>query len=63
MAFGPRSEQMLVRIYKVMIKEYDPDDAAKSIAEDWERDSAGTGSLSRKKFCDAFFELADTVRS
>ena len=35
----------------------------KSIAEDWRRDTRGKDSLSRKAFCDAFFELADTWTS
>ena len=51
---------MLHRIYKVMIKDYDARDADASIAEDWARDSNGGHGLSRKQFCNAFFELADT---
>ena len=50
---------MLRRIYKVMIREFDSDDCDKCIAEDWERDAKGKDKLSRKLFCDAFFELAD----
>ena len=51
---------MLRRIYRVMIKGYDPVDAEKTIAEDWKNDSRGADTLSRKRFMDAFFELADT---
>ena len=51
---------MLRRIYRVMIKGYDPVDAEKTIAEDWKNDSHGADTLSRKRFMDAFFELADT---
>ena len=50
---------MLRRIYRVMIKDFDPVDCEMSIADDWRRDSKGHDSLSRKAFCDAFFELAD----
>ncbi len=49
---------MLRRIYRVMIKSYDPVDAEKTIAEDWKNDSRGAPTLSRKRFMDAFFELA-----
>ena len=51
---------MLRRIYRVMIKNFDPVDAEKTIAEDWKNDSKGAPTLSRKRFMDAFFELADT---
>ena len=51
---------MLRRIYRVMIKDFDPDECERSIAEDWARDTKGKETLSRKLFCDAFFELADT---
>ncbi len=49
---------MLRRIYRVMIKEFDPDDCERCIAEDWQRDAKGKDKLTRKAFCDAFFELA-----
>lgn len=51
---------MLRRIYRVMIKQFDAADAEKTIAEDWKSDSKGAPTLSRRRFCDAFFELADT---
>ena len=40
-------------------KQWDPEDAAKSIEEDWENDSRGEGMLTRAAFCDAIFELCD----
>ena len=51
---------MLRRVYRLMIKDFDPVDCEKCIADDWERDTRGKGHLSRKYFGDAFFELADT---
>ena len=51
---------MLRRIYRVMIKDFDPADCERCIAEDWARDAKGKDLLTRKAFCDAFFELADT---
>ena len=47
---------MLRRIYRVMIRTFDPADAEKTIAEDWRNDCKGAPTLSRKRFCDAFFE-------
>ena len=47
---------MLKRVYRIMIKEFNAEEAESAIAQDWERDSRGTGGLSRKLFCDAFFE-------
>ena len=52
---------MLRRIYRVMIRDFDAADCERCIAEDWERDARGKDALSRKLFCDAFFELADNV--
>ena len=49
---------MLRRIYRVMIRKYDPEEAEKAIAEDWKNDAKGADVLRRKQFCDAFFELA-----
>lgn len=51
---------MLRRIYRVMIKAYDEADADRAIAQDWLNDTKGAETLNRKRFCDAFFELADT---
>jgi hypothetical protein len=48
---------MLRRIYRVMIQGYNDDEAAKTIAEDWRNDTKGEAGLSRRRFCDAFFEL------
>ena len=52
---------MLRRVYRVMIKRFDANECERSIADDWVRDCKGAQALSRKRFCDAFFELADTV--
>lgn len=41
-----------------MIKTFDPEECDHCIAEDWARDTKGVGKLTRKAFCDAFFELA-----
>jgi len=51
---------MLKRIYRVMIAKYDETEADEAIAEDWERDAKGAEALTRRRFQDAFFELADT---
>ena len=51
---------MLRRIYRLMIKDFDEAACDASISEDWARDAKGAETLSRKRFCDAFFELADT---
>ena len=51
---------MLKRVYRVMIGKYDEAEAERAIAEDWMRDAKGSDSLSRRRFQDAFFELADT---
>ena len=48
------------RLYRVMLKEYDAVDAEATISEDWRRDAKGSSELTRKGFCDSFFELADT---
>ena len=50
---------MMKKIYKVMIDEYDEDDALECAEEDWEKDAQGSTALSRELFCDAIFELAD----
>ena len=34
-------------------------DAAAAIAEDWKTDSAGEPRLSKTRFCDSLFEVAD----
>ncbi|KOO22721.1 hypothetical protein Ctob_008296 [Chrysochromulina tobinii] len=51
---------MLKRVYRVMIKNYNEVEAEQSIAEDWVRDAKGKDWLTRKQFQDALFELADT---
>lgn len=54
--------QLYMRIYKVMLEEWDPEatEADESIEEDWEKDAQGGDSLSRELFFDSLFELADT---
>jgi hypothetical protein len=54
---------MMIRVYKLMIKAYDADDARKSIAEDWANDSKGAKTISRKGVFDSFFELADACEA
>ena len=51
---------MLKRVYRVMIRNYNEVEAEQSIAEDWVRDAKGKDWLTRKQFQDALFELADT---
>ena len=55
---------MMRKIYRVVIEEYDEEDATACAEEDWEKDAKGETTLSREMFGDALFELADTwVRS
>ena len=49
---------MLRRVYRVMIRNYDPVEAERAIEEDWRNDTKGADVLTRKRFCDSFFELA-----
>ena len=51
---------MMKKLYRILIEEYDEDDATVCADEDWERDTRGEGELRREPFCDALFELADT---
>jgi hypothetical protein len=45
-----------------IIANFDGADADRCIAADWEADTLGTGGpLTQAAFCDALFELADTV--
>lgn len=52
--------ELLRRVYRVLIEEWDPADAEECIAEDWQNDAKGEGQLGREGFMDALFELADT---
>lgn len=54
-----RYEQISLRIYKAMIETYDEDEARSSAAQDWAQDCRGECVLSRERFMDAMFELAD----
>lgn len=47
------------KIYKAMIETYDEMEATASANEDWERDCKGEPHLTRERFGDAMFELAD----
>ena len=48
---------MMKKLYKVMIEEYDEDDAIACAEEDWETDAKGAASLNREAFCHAIFEV------
>ena len=50
---------MMKKMYRVMIEEYDEEDAEECAKEDWEKDVRGGTALGREAFCDALFELAD----
>ena len=54
---------MMKRIYRIMLRAYDEDDAKITIADDWKSDAKGKASITRKEFGDALFELADTWTS
>ena len=50
---------MSTKMYKAMMREYDEEEARASAEADWEEDSAGEALLSKRRFFDAIFELAD----
>jgi len=50
---------MMKKMYRVMIEDYDDDDATECAEEDWDKDAHGGAELKREAFCDAIFELAD----
>ena len=52
---------LLTRVYRILLDDFDAEDAATAITEDWRRDSDGRGSLSRVQLSNSLFELADTV--
>lgn len=52
----PRYVEMLKKMYRAMIDDYDEDDALECAEEDWERDARGEATLGRELFCDALFE-------
>ena len=59
--------QIFLKIYKVMISEYNRAEAAEAVAEDWQNDSADSRKnfpnepphLTGEAYMDALFELAD----
>ena len=51
--------RLCTKIYKAMIESFDEAEAAECSEEDWLQDSQGEAELSRERFLDAMFELAD----
>ena len=45
------------RVHRVMLEEWEPEDAASVIAEDWRSDARGEAGLPRTSFYDALFEV------
>ena len=56
-----RDEYMRIcmKIYRAMIAEFDEAEAAECSEQDWVQDAKGEPELSRERFMDAMFELAD----
>lgn len=52
-------ECIFLRAYKVLLDEWDPEDAKACIAEDWENDARGAPGLTNVTFGDALFQVAD----
>ena len=50
---------VFIRIYKVLLSEEDNEDAAESIAGDWEEDRNGQPYMSREALQNSLFELVD----
>ena len=51
---------MMRRLYKLLLEDWDEDDAVKAIAEDWVSDTKGSAAgLDRVHFMDSLFELVD----
>ena len=52
--------QLLIRVYKLLLDDFENDEAWRSVEEDWQADSQGLaslmGSLGRSAFGDALFE-------
>ena len=48
---------MMKKMYRVLIEDYDEADAAACAEEDWEKDSGGAGVLTREAFGDCLFEV------
>ena len=51
---------LMRRVYRVLLDEWDPDDAEKCVREDWQNDARGEAELGREGFMDALFELVRT---
>ena len=49
---------LLRRLYRTMVEDYDPEDAAKTVVDDWRKDAKGEERLSRVDFGNALFEYA-----
>ena len=47
---------LLRRLYRTMLEDYDPEDAAKTVVDDWRKDAKGADRLSRVDFGNALFE-------
>ena len=47
------------RVYRVLMEDWDPKDAAEAIAEDWNNDRKGANTISRVGLGDSLFEAAD----
>ena len=52
--------KLLLRVYRVLMEEWDAEDADQCIQDDWKNDAKGRDELGREGFMDALFELADT---
>ena len=50
---------VFMKLYKVMISDYDEKEATESVRDDWENDCGGAGQLKSGDFMDAMFELSD----
>ena len=51
--------RLMLRIYKCLMDDYDPEDAEETIKEDWEDDSKGANEMTEAHLFDALFELTD----
>jgi len=56
-------KRLYERAYKLLLDAWDPEDAEKTIADDWAEDSDGKPGLPKVAFCDGLFELADVWTS
>ena len=51
--------RLCLRISKLLLPDFEREEAARVVEQDWENDSAGTGSLDYNLFYNALYELAD----